>query len=157
MTPRLRVTIKTGYGAMEVSGESPEEVLEGLGWLTHELISQINEKANEATASEAEDSLKGIIRVDREGPTIISREALSHYEAIGLILYAMKNFEATSKQIRERLVSSGKKVTVAARLHEMRTRGHVFKPEKKGSMYKLTSKGVKWIEDDVLARLSSLE
>lgn len=157
MTPRLRVTIKTGYGAMEVSGESPEEVLEGLGWLTHELISQINKKANEATASEAEDSLKGIIRVDREGPTIISREALSHYEAIGLILYAMKNFEATSKQIRERLVSSGKKVTVAARLHEMRTRGHVFKPEKKGSMYKLTSKGVKWIEDDVLARLSSLE
>jgi len=157
MTPRLRVTIKTGYGAMEVSGESPEEVLEGLGWLTHELISQINEKANEATAYEAEDSLKGIIRVDREGPTIISREALSHYEAIGLILYAMKNFEATSKQIRERLVSSGKKVTVAARLHEMRTRGHVFKPEKKGSMYKLTSKGVKWIEDDVLARLSSLE
>jgi len=65
----------------------------------------------------------------------------------------MKNFEATSKQIRERLVSSGKKVTVAARLHEMRTRGHVFKPEKKGSMYKLTSKGVKWIEDDVLRRL----
>jgi len=157
VTPRLRVTIKTGYGAMEVSGESPEEVLEGLGWLTHELISQINEKANEATAYEAEDSLKGIIRVDREGPTIVSREELSHYEAIGLILYAMKNFEATSKQIRERLVSSGKKVTVAARLHEMRTRGHVFKPEKKGSMYKLTSKGVKWIEDDVLARLSSLE
>lgn len=157
MTPRLRVTIKTGYGAMEVSGESPEEVLEGLGWLTHELISQINEKANEATAYEAEDSLKGIIRIDLEGPTIVSREELSHYEAIGLILYAMKNFEATSKQIRERLVSSGKKVTVAARLHEMRTRGHVFKPEKKGSMYKLTSKGVKWIEDDVLARLSSLE
>lgn len=157
MTPRLRVTIKTGYGAMEVSGESPEEVLEGLGWLTHELISQINERASEATAYEAEDSLKGIIRVDLEGPTIVSREEMSHYEAIGLILYAMKNFEATSKQIRERLVSSGKKVTVAARLHEMRTRGHVFKPEKKGSMYKLTSKGVKWIEDDVLARLSSLE
>ena len=154
MTPRLKVTIKTSYGAMEVSGESPEEVQEGLGWLTHELISQINERASEVAASEAEDSLNGIIRVDREGPTIVSREELSHYEAIGLILYAMKNFEATSKQMRERLVSSGKKVTVAARLHEMRTRGHVFKPEKKGSMYKLTSKGVKWIEEDVLRRLS---
>lgn len=154
MTPRLKVTIKTSYGAMEVSGESPEEVQEGLGWLTHELVSQINERASEVAASEAEDSLNGIIRVDREGPTIVSREELSHYEAIGLILYAMKNFEATSKQMRERLVSSGKKVTVAARLHEMRTRGHVFKPEKKGSMYKLTSKGVKWIEEDVLRRLS---
>jgi len=157
VTPRLKVTIKTGYGAVEVNGESPEEVLEGLGWLTHELVSQINERASEATTFENEDSLKDIIRVDREGPTIVSREELSHYEAIGLILYAMKNFEATSKQIRERLVSSGKKVTVAARLHEMRNRGHVFKPEKKGSMYKLTSRGVKWIEDDVLARLSSLE
>ena len=152
--PRLKVTIKTSYGAMEVSGESPEEVQEGLVWLTHELVSQINERASEVAASEAEDSLNGIIRVDREGPTIVSREELSHYEAIGLILYAMKNFEATSKQMRERLVSSGKKVTVAARLHEMRTRGHVFKPEKKGSMYKLTSKGVKWIEEDVLRRLS---
>jgi hypothetical protein len=154
VTPRLKVTIKTSYGAMEVSGESPEEVQEGLGWLTHELVSQINERASELAASEAEDTLKGIIRVDREGPTIVSREAMSHYEAIGLILYAMKNYEATSKQIRERLVSSGKKVTVAARLHEMRNRGHVFKPDNKGSLYKLTTKGVKWIEEDVLRRLS---
>lgn len=154
MTPRLRVTIKTSYGAVEVSGESPEEVLEGLGWLSHEFVSQINERASEATSFEAEDSLNGIIRVDREGPTIVSSEELSHYEAIGLILYAMKNYEATSKQMRERLVSSGKKVTVAARLHEMRNRGHVFKPDNKGSMYKLTTKGVKWVEEDVLRRLS---
>jgi hypothetical protein len=154
VTPRLRVTIKTGYGSVEVSGESPEEVLEGLGWLSHEFVSQISERVSDATSFEAEDSLNGIIRVDREGPTIVSSEELSHYEAIGLILYAMKNYEATSKQMRERLVSSGKKVTVAARLHEMRDRGHVFKPDNKGSMYKLTTKGVKWIEEDVLRRLS---
>ncbi|MCK4437957.1 hypothetical protein KAV47_02680, partial [Candidatus Bathyarchaeota archaeon] len=124
MTPRLRVTIKTGYGAMEVSGESPEEVLEGLGWLTHELISQINERASEATAYEAEDSLKGIIRVDREGPTIVSREEMSHYEAIGLILYAMKNFEAASKQIRERLVATGPHLVEPRGDSHLLTAGH---------------------------------
>ncbi len=152
MTPRLRVTIETGYGAIEVSGESPEEVLEGLGWLTSEYVSRINEIASEATA-DVEDSLKGIVRIDDEGPTIVSRENLSHYEAIGLVLYAMEGHEATSKEIGERLVSSGKKVAVAARLHEMRERGQVFKPDSKESLHKLTAKGVKWIEEDLLRRL----
>ncbi len=152
MTPRLRVTIETGYGAIEVSGESPEEVLEGLGWLTSEYVSRINEIASEATA-DVEDSLRGIVRIDDEGPTIVSREELSHYEAIGLVLYAMEGHEATSKEIGERLVSSGKKVAVAARLHEMRERGQVFKPDSKESLHKLTAKGVKWIEEDLLRRL----
>ncbi len=152
VTPRLRVTIKTGYGALEISGESPDEVLEGLGWLTPEFVSQLNEITSEATA-EDEDSLKGIVRIDEEGPTIVSRDELSHYEAIGLILYATESHEATTRQIRERLVSSGKKVTVAARLHEMRGRGQVFKPDSKGSIHRLTANGVKWIEEDVLRRL----
>jgi len=156
MTPRLRVTIETGYGAIEVSGESPEEVLEGLGWLTSEYVSRINEIASEATA-DVEDSLKGIVRIDDEGPTIVSREDLSHYEAIGLVLYAMEGHEATSKEISERLVSSGKKVAVAARLHEMRERGQVFKPDSKESLHKLTAKGVKWIEEDLLRRLRDAE
>ena len=147
--PRLRVTIETGYGAIEVSGESPEEVLEGLGWLTSEYLSRVNEIASEATADDG-NSLRGIIRIDDEGPTIVSREDLSHYEAIGLVLYAMENREATSKELRERLASSGKKVALAARLHEMRRRGQVFKPD---SRHKLTANGVKWIEEDVLRRL----
>ena len=156
MTPRLRVTIETGYGAIEVSGESPEEVLEGLGWLTSEYVSRINDIASEATA-DVEDSLRGIVRIDEEGPTIVSREDLSHYEAIGLVLYAMEGHEATSKEISERLVSSGKKVAVAARLHEMRERGQVFKPDSKESLHKLTAKGVKWIEEDLLRRLRDAE
>ncbi len=152
MTPRLRVTIETGYGAIEVSGESPEEVLEGLGWLTSEYMSRINDIASEATA-DVEDSLRGIVRIDDEGPTIVSRENLSHYEAIGLILYAMEGHEATSKKISERLVSSGKKVAVAARLNELRERGQVFKPDSKNSLHKLTANGVKWVEEDLLRRL----
>ena len=127
-------------------------VLEGLGWLTSEYLSRVNEIASEATADDG-NSLRGIIRIDDEGPTIVSREDLSHYEAIGLVLYAMENREATSKELRERLASSGKKVALAARLHEMRRRGQVFKPDSRESLHKLTANGVKWIEEDVLRRL----
>ena len=65
----------------------------------------------------------------------------------------MKDQQATSREILERLASSGRTVIVAARLHEMRDRGHVFKPNVKGSEYEFTAKGVKWIADEVLTRL----
>ena len=151
--PRLKVRVRTGYGELEVSGGSPEEVLEGLGWLTGEFVAQVSERVGELAAAEAEDVLEGIVRVGRDGPTIVARDELSHYEAVGLILYAMKSHEATGKMIRERLASSGKKITVAARLNEMRRRGHVFQPGGKGSEYRLTVKGVRWVEEEVLPRL----
>ncbi|MCW4050061.1 MAG: hypothetical protein NWE89_10045 [Candidatus Bathyarchaeota archaeon] len=151
--PTLKVKVKTGYGEIEVTGESPEELLEGLSWLSNELVAEINGKVVDLVAAHAEDNLHDIIRLDKDGPTIVTTEELSHYESIGLLLYAMKNYQAKSKEIRERLVASGKKVTVAARLHEMRDRGQLFKPNSKGSVYKLTSKGVKWIEDDILPKL----
>jgi len=151
--PRLRVRVRTGYGDLEVSGESPEEVMEGLGWLTPEFAAAVQDRVSEVAAAEAEDVLEGIVRVGREGPTLVTREELSHYEAVGLIMYAMRNREATGKEIRDRLASSGKKITVAARLHEMRRRGHVFQPGGKGSAYRLTMKGVRWVEEEVLPRL----
>ncbi len=152
--PRLKVSIKTSYGEIEVSGESPGEVMEGLGWLTSEFVAGVSGKVSDVAAAEAEDNLKGIVRVGRDGPTIVTREELSHYESIGLILYAMKDHEATGKMIRDRLSSSGKSITVAARLHEMRRRGHVFQPDGKGSEYRLTERGVKWVEEEVLPRFS---
>jgi hypothetical protein len=151
--PRLKVRIKTGYGELEVSGESPDEVLEGLGWLSSEFVAAVSDRVGEVAAAEAEDVLEGIVRVGRDGPTLVTREELSHYEAVGLIMYAMRNHEATGKEIRDRLVSSGKKITVAARLHEMGRRGQVFQPEGKGSKYRLTMKGVRWVEEEVLPRL----
>lgn len=151
--PKLKVNIRTSYGEVEISGETPEEVIEGLGWLTKDYVSEINEMVSNLASAQSEDILKDIVRVSRDGPTIITTYNLNHYESIGLVLYAMKNHQASSRELRERLASSGKKVTVAARLHEMRNRGHIFKPDIKSSEYKLTSKGVKWLEDEVLPRL----
>jgi hypothetical protein len=78
----------------------------------------------------------------------------THYEAIGIILYAMKNYQASSREIKERLMVSGKIVTVPARIHEMKGRGLIFKPGK-GSIYKLSMEGIKWIEGEVIPKLKN--
>ncbi len=82
-----------------------------------------------------------------------SKSYLYLNESIGLILYAMKNQEATSKKLRERLQASGKEIIVAARLNEMRKRGHIFKPSSKGSEYRLTSNGMAWVDEEVVEKI----
>ncbi len=89
----------------------------------------------------------------RDGPIIVTKKKLSHYEAIGLVLYSTRDHQASSRELSRRLSASGKKVTVPARLNEMRKRGHIFKPIDKSPYYKLSIKGVKWIEDEILPPL----
>ncbi len=151
--PRIRLGIRTPFGEIEVSGETTLEVLEALERLDHAFLSEVNERVSGLMAKQAEDDLNGIVEVGREGPLIVTKKRVSHYEAIGLILYALKDHQASSRGIRNRLVASGKKVTVPARLHEMRKRGHIFKPDGKGSVYKLSTKGLRWMEEEVLPGL----
>lgn len=151
--PKLSINIDTNYGTLTVQGDSQKEILEALDLLTEEFLEQINEKVSLLDLKETENELEGIIRFTTQGPVIVARSELSHYEIIGLILYSMKYHEATSKQLRDRIEASGKDVIVPARLNEMRKRGHVFKPSGKGSEYKLTSKGLEWMEEEVLEKL----
>jgi len=97
--------------------------------------------------------LKGVIESTTEGPVIIARENLTHYEAIGLTLYASEDKKNTAAQITKLLESSGIKCMVPARLNEMTKRGQVFKPDPNRPEFKLTMQGERWVEDDVLARL----
>jgi hypothetical protein len=96
--------------------------------MDQKFIGEVNERVSELLATQAKDELKDIVEVGRDGPVIVTKKKLSHYAAIGLILYCLKDHQASSREITRRLVSSGKKVTVPARLHEMRKRGHIFKP-----------------------------
>jgi len=121
--------------------------LEGLD---QKFIGEVNEKISELLPNQAKDDMKGIVEMGRDGPVIVYKKKLSHYEAIGIILYCTKDNQASSREITKRLTASGKKVTVAARLHEMRSRGHIFKPVDKAPYYKLSTKGIKWMEDKVL-------
>lgn len=151
--PKLQLNIETDYGTLTVSGDTQEEILDALGLLTDDFLDKISEKLGILDLKQTEDRLRNIVRIGQNGPVIVTRAEISHYEAIGLVLYSMKNQEATSKKIRERLEASGKEVIVAARLNEMRKRGHIFKPSGKGSEYRLTSKGMAWVDDEVVEKI----
>ena len=151
--PKLSINIETNYGTLTVQGDSQQEIMNALDLLTEDFLEQVNEKISLLALKQVEDELKGIIRFTTQGPVIVTRAELSHYETIGLIIYSMKHHEATSKQLRERLEASGKDVIVPARLNEMKKRGHIFKPSGKGSEYRLTAKGLEWVEEEVLEKL----
>ncbi len=151
--PKLQLNIETDYGTLTVSGDTKEEVLEALALLTDDFLDKISEKLSILDLKQTEDRLRNIVRIGQNGPVIVTRAEISHYEAIGLVLYSMKNQKATSKKIRERLEASGKEVIVAARLNEMRKRGHIFKPSGKGSEYRLTAKGMAWVDDEVVEKI----
>ena len=150
---RITLAVKTPFGEIRVSGESPEEVLLALDGLDQDFMSGISMRVSDLLVSQAKDNLKGVVEVGSDGPIIVYKDKLSHYESIGLILYALRDHQASSRDITRRLAASGKKVTVPARLHEMRGRGHIFKPDDRAPYYKLTTKGVKWIEEEVLPPL----
>jgi hypothetical protein len=150
---RVTVVINTPFGEIRVSGDSSKDVINTFRSLDQKFLGEINEKVSELLASQAKDDLKDIIEIGRDGPIIVTKKKLSHYEAIGLILYAMRDHHASSREITMRLSASGKKVTVPARIHEMRKRGHIFKPVDKAPYYKLSTKGVKWIEEEVIPAL----
>ena len=150
---KITVAINTPFGEIRVSGEDREAVLNALEGLDQKFIAEVNQQISGLLANQAKDDLKGIVDVGRDGPVIVTKDKLSHYESIGLVLYCLRDHQASSREITKRLTASGKKVTVPARLHEMRRRGHIFKPVDKAPYYKLSTKGVKWLEDEVLPGL----
>ena len=149
---RIEARIKTSFGEVVIEGENPQEILDMLGNIPENFTEKLSEFVTDRlTPSGAQ--LKGIIELTTEGPVIVTRESLTHYESVGLILYASDDRKNTAAQIQKLLESSGIKVMVPARLNEMTKRGQVFKPDPSKPDFKLTIQGEKWIEDEVLSKL----
>jgi hypothetical protein len=149
---KVEARIKTSFGEIVLEGENPQEILDMMSTFPQDFIEKIsNFVSSRVIPSGAQ--LKGILESTTEGPVIVTRENLTHYEAIGLTLYASQEKKSTAAQITRLLESSGIKCMVPARLNEMTKRGHVFKPDPNRPEFKLTMQGERWIEDDVLARL----
>jgi hypothetical protein len=149
---KIEARIKTPFGEIILEGENPQEVLDMLSTFPQDFMEKVsNFVSTRVIPSVAQ--LKGIIESTTEGPVIISRESLTHYEAIGLTLYASEEKKNTAAQITKLLESSGIKCMVPARLNEMTKRGQVFKPDPNRPEFKLTMQGERWVEDDVMARL----
>ncbi|MEM0313382.1 MAG: hypothetical protein QW056_03100 [Candidatus Bathyarchaeia archaeon] len=150
---KVEVRFKTSFGEIVVEGANSQEILSLLESFPKDFIDNISTLVSSKLVSSTTSQLKGIMEFTTEGPVLITREKLTHYEAIGLILYASENRQNTAAQIQKLLESSGIKCMVPARLNEMTRRGQVFKPDPKKPEFKLTIQGERWIEDEVLARL----
>jgi len=150
---KVRVRVKTVFGEVEVEGESAGEVLEALKAVTPEFVGEVSGVVAKGIVVPVKAGLEGVVELTTEGPVVTTREKLSHYEAIGLVLYASEKKTSTATKIGELLKSSGIKSMVPARLNEMTKRGLVFKPDPARPEFKLTVQGEKWVEDEVLVRL----
>jgi len=149
---KVKAKVKTAFGEIVVEGESPEEILSVLEAFPEDFMEKVASLVSSRLVPSTA-QLKGIVEFTTEGPVVITREKLTHYEAIGLILYTSEEKRNTAAQVQRLLESSGIKCMVPARLNEMTKRGQVFKPDPGRPEFKLTVQGERWIEDDVLARL----
>lgn len=151
---RIEARIKTTFGEVVIEGETPQEILDMIESIPENFVGTLSDFiSNRLVTSGAQ--LKGILEPTTEGPVIVTRENLTHYEAVGLILYASDDRKNTASQVQKLLESSGIKSMVPARLNEMTKRGQVFKPDPGKPEFKLTIQGEKWVEDDILSKLRS--
>jgi hypothetical protein len=149
---RIEARIKTPFGEVVIEGETPNDVLSILETMPEDFVEKLSDFiSNRLLPSSVQ--LKGIVEATTEGPVIVTREKLTHYEAVGLVLYASEERKNTAAQVTKLLESSGIKSMVPARLNEMTKRGQVFKPDPSKPEFKLTIQGEKWVEEDVLAKL----
>ena len=148
----IEARIKTPFGEVNIEGDTPQEILDMLESIPENFVEKLSDFiSNRLVLSGAQ--LKGILEPTTEGPVIVTRENLTHYEAVGLILYASEDKKNTASQVQKLLESSGIKSMVPARLNEMTKRGQVFKPDPAKPEFKLTIQGEKWVEDEVLSKL----
>lgn len=150
---KIRVQIKTPFGEIVVEGDSAQEILSTLETMPPQFMSEIDNLISAKLTPPIKTQLQGIVELTTEGPIITTREKLTHYEAIGLILYASEEKTSTAAQISRLLAASGIKSMVPARLNEMTKRGMVFKPDPVRPEFRLTTQGERWIEEEVLVKL----
>ena len=150
---KIRVRVKAPFGEIVIEGENAKEILKILKTIPSQFVNEVGNLISSNLTPSLKTQLDGIIEVTTEGPIITTREKLTHYEAIGLILFASEQNSSSASQIKRLLASSGIKSMVPARLNEMTKRGLVFKPDPSRPEFKLTTQGERWIEDEVMVKI----
>ncbi len=150
---KIRVLVKAPFGEIIIEGDSAQEILTTMKTMPPQFVNEISNLISQNLTSSIKTQLDGIVELTTEGPIITTREKLTHYEAIGLVLFASDENTSTATQIKKLLASSGIRSMVPARLNEMTKRGIVFKPDPSKPDFKLTTQGERWIEEEVLTKL----
>lgn len=156
MPGHLRIRVKTPFGEVVVEGDSAKEILELLRDMPPEFMEKISSLVSSKLTPPLRAQLEGIVEFTTDGPVITARGKFTHYEAIGLVLYASEGKTGTATQIGRLLQSSGVRSMVPARLNEMTKRGLVFKPDPKRPEFRLTTQGEKWVEENVVPKLKKV-
>lgn len=154
---RVQVRVKAPFGDVVIEGDTPQEVLETLKTMPPQFMSEMGDLVSAKLVPPVKVQLEGIIEFTTEGPIITTPGRLTHYEAVGLVLYASEERMRTAAQITSLLESSGIKAMVPGRLNEMTKRGLIFKPDPARPEWRLTIKGEKWVEEEVLTKLRGEE
>lgn len=150
---KILVRVKAPFGEIVIEGDSTQEILKTLKEMQPQLVNEISSLISSNLTPSIKTQLDGIIELTTEGPIITTREKLTHYEAIGLVLFASDENIGTANYVKRLLASSGIRSMVPARLNEMTKRGIVFKPDPTRTEFKLTTQGERWIQEEVLVKL----
>lgn len=150
---KIKVQIKAHFGTIVLEGDNPREVLGLLRNISPDFMEEVSSLISTKLVSSLKTQLKGIVEHTTEGPVITTRQKLTHYESIGIVLSASDGKKNTASQINQLVELSGIKAMVPARLNEMTKRGLVFKPDPSRPEFRLTAQGQRWIEEEVLTRL----
>jgi hypothetical protein len=150
---KIRVRVKAPFGEIAIEGKSAQDILETLKTMPPQFINDIGNLISTNLTPTLKIQLDGVIEITTEGPIITTREKITHYEAIGLVLFASDEKSSTAAQLKKLLASSGIRSMVPARLNEMTKRGIVFKPDPTRPEFKLTTQGERWIEEEVLVKI----
>ena len=150
---KIRVRIKASFGEVILEGEDAQEILQTLKTMPPQFVNEVGNLISSNLVPSLKTQLDGIIEITTEGPIITTREKLTHYEAIGLVLYASEENTSTATNLKRQLASSGIRSMVPARLNEMTKRGLVFKPDPAKPDFKLTTQGELWVEEEILTKL----
>jgi len=151
---KFQARIRTSFGEIVVEEDSAEDLLRVIGALPKDFVDELESMISAKTVSTTGMMLNSIIESTNEGPIIVSKGKLTHYGAIGLILYASDERTNTASQIGRLLEYSGIRPKTSSRLNEMAKRGLVYKPNPSESGWRLTAQGEKWIKDTVLPKIS---
>ncbi|MEM1515526.1 MAG: hypothetical protein QXT26_03225 [Thermoproteota archaeon] len=146
------------FGKVIVEGSTPNDLLETLEKLPENffksLESLVSEKILVGKRVDFE-KVESIVKYTDEGPVLMLGDfnSITHYEAVGLLLYFFKDKRCSPSQLRRLLQYSGLSIQVSSRLNEMFKRGLVFKPTSKEVGWTLTPKGERWIKEEVLPKV----
>ena len=88
---KILVKVKAPFGEVVIEGEKAQEILNSLRTIPPEFVNSISSLISSNLTPSLKTQLDGIIELTTEGPIITTREKITHYEAIGLILFASDN------------------------------------------------------------------